>query len=97
MIRRHPELRADYYLWIFWKPTHVWLPFFLLGAWLGERRSPPWRMLCIPWLLHGPARYGPSPRARLRALLELPSALIRDSVEFAALAVGSARHKTLFL
>ena len=26
LIRRHPRLRDEFPLWIFWKRTHVWLP-----------------------------------------------------------------------
>jgi hypothetical protein len=41
--------------------------------------------------------YGTSLRGRLRALSELPSHAAIDLVEFAALARGSVRHRSLLL
>jgi GT2 family glycosyltransferase len=97
LLKRHPEMRDEFTLWIFWRRTHAWLPFFLAGAWLGERRHPGWRALCVPWLMHGPPSHGSDPRGRLRTVLETPSALARDVTEFAVLATGSAKHRTLFV
>ena len=57
-LKKHPEARADYPLWIFWKRTHVWLPVAAAGAVLAHRTR---RRL-------GPARapVGGPLRARLR-------------------------------
>jgi GT2 family glycosyltransferase len=96
LIKRHPEARREFPMWIFWKPSHVWLPFFFLGSYLARRRIG-WGLLCIPWLAHSTPRHGMSPRARYRNLAELPSQALLDSVEFATLATGSVKHRTVFL
>ena len=41
--------------------------------------------------------YGSSPRGLARAAAELPGRAVLDAVEVAALARGSAKHRTLFL
>jgi hypothetical protein len=97
VVGRHPELRHEFTLWIFWKRTHLWLGPFAAGAWLAGRRNPAWAGLCVPWLMHGPPGYGNDPRSRLRALVETPSALLRDAAEFAVLAAGSVKHRTLLV
>lgn len=96
LIRRHPELRRDMPMWIFWKRRHVWLPLALAGLLLG-RRCPRWRLLALPYLLHALPDHGGGPRGRLRALSELPGNAAIDLTEFAALARGSVEHRTLFL
>lgn len=96
LVRRHPELRAEFPLWIFWKRTHVWLPFAVLGAVLG-RRNLAWTALAAPWLAHTAPQHGTDPRSRLRSASELPMRLAVDGTEMAALGWGSLRHRTLFL
>jgi glycosyltransferase involved in cell wall biosynthesis len=96
VVRRHPRLRNEFTLWLFWKPVHVWLPLALLGALLGRRRSL-LGLLALPYLMHALPYHGHDPRGRLRALLELPARVLVDLAEIAALARGSARHRTLFL
>jgi GT2 family glycosyltransferase len=97
LIKRHPTLRGAFPMWIFWKRTHVFLPFFFAGIWLGERRRLPWILLCVPWLVHGLPKHGTDPRGRYRNLAEIPSRIAVDVTEFGTLAVGSVRHRTLFL
>ncbi len=97
LVKRHPELRRVFPLWVFWAPTHVWLPFFLLGVFLGRRRGLAWTALCVPWFAHGAPRHGDGPRGRYRTFLEIPARLAIDLCEFAALTRGSARQRTLFL
>ena len=96
MIKRHPELRRHFPLWIFWKRTHAWLPLAAVAALLGRRR-PLALPLALPWLVHTLPRYGTSPRGRLRSLIELPGRAAIDLTEFATLAWGSLKHRTLFL
>lgn len=96
LVKRHPEARRHYPLRIFWKRTHACLALAAAGLVLG-RRKPLVGLLALPWLWEARPRYGPTPRGRLRALAELPSAMAVDVAEAAALAVGSARHRTLFL
>jgi GT2 family glycosyltransferase len=97
VVKRHPELRDDFELWIFWHPRHVWLPLALAGAVLG-RRNPLYALLAFPYAMHAFPSHGlKSPRGRLRSLIEFPNLCIRDAVEIAVLAWGSAKARTLFL
>ena len=54
-------------------------------------------LLTIPYLLHATPNYGHHPRARMRALLEVPGRYAIDVAEMAALAWGSIKHRTPFL
>src|SRR5205823_1648100 len=96
-VGRHRRLRELYPLdGRLWRPSHGWLLLALAGAMAAPRR-PAAAALAAPYL-HGlldPAE--PYPRSRLRRAIELPGRLVVDAAEVAALAVGSARHKTLFL
>jgi len=96
-MRRHPQLRRELRLGIFWKPTHAWLPLVWLGLALalGGRR---WGLgLCVPWSLEQRGRYGSSIRGHLRALPELPAYAALETGEMAVLLAASARHRTLLL
>jgi GT2 family glycosyltransferase len=96
LIRRHPELRADFPLRAFWKPSHVWLPLALAAIALGRRRRP-LVLGVIPYVSWSQPRYGRSARGRLRALSELPSQVLVDATEVGILAWGSARARTFFV
>ena len=96
LIRRYPELRSDFPLWVFWKPTHVWLPPAIAAA-LLERRNPLWALLAVPYLAWALPRHGFDPRGRLRAVVELPAQVAKDATEFGVLAYGAAKHRTFFL
>lgn len=96
LVRRHPELRRDMPLWIFWKRRHAWLPLAVAGVLLGRRRAR-FAALAIPYLIHALPHHGGSPRGRLRSLAELPGNVAIDATEMAALARGSIEHRTLFL
>ena len=91
LVRRHPELRRNATLGVFWKPRHAWLTLALAG--LAARRP----ALALPWAAAALPSYGPGARGRLRAVSELPGQAAIDAVELAALASGSLRHRTLFL
>jgi GT2 family glycosyltransferase len=96
LVKRHPRLRHEFVLWMFWKRRHVWFLPAAAGAVLGRRR-PVLSLLAVPWILHALPWHGHSPRGRLRSLSELPGAAAIDAVEMAALARGSAKHRSLFL
>jgi GT2 family glycosyltransferase len=96
LVKRHPRLRDEFVLWMFWRRRHVWLLPAAAGAFLGRRRPALWA-LALPWLLHALPSFGPSARGRLRGLTELPSAAVLDLAEMAALARGSVKHRSLFL
>jgi GT2 family glycosyltransferase len=96
LVARHPELRREFPLGVFWKPTHMWLAPALCGLALARRR-PALALLALPWAAHALPRYGGGRRGRLRAISELPLAAAVDVAEVAALTYGSVRHRALFL
>lgn len=97
LLRRHPRLRREFPLYLFWKREHVWLPPALAGLAL-QRRSPLWSLLAVPYLVHAtPKKYGSHPRPRFRALLDVPGLALIHAAEIASLAWGSVRHRSLFL
>jgi glycosyltransferase involved in cell wall biosynthesis len=97
LLKRHPEMRDAFPMWIFWKRTHVWLPFFAAGLVLGQKRHLGWTALCVPWLLHGVPVHGTTPRGRMRELSEVPGRLLIETAEFAVLAAGSVRHGSVLV
>lgn len=97
LVKRHPEIREAFPLWVFWKRTHALLPPFLGGLYLGQRRSLPWTLLCVPWLAHILPAHGTDPRGRYRNLIELPSLFAVNATEFLVLLVGSVRHRSFLL
>jgi GT2 family glycosyltransferase len=97
LIRRHPRLRSEFTLWMFWKRSHLWLLPAIAGLFL-ERRRRAFALLAIPYLAHAtPTGHSQSPRGRIRALFELPGRFVLDVAEIVSLAWGSVRHRTPFL
>jgi len=98
MVARHPRLRRDMTLRVFWKPSHATMVLALVGlavgAARGERR---WALLGLAWAHATLPSYGASPRGRLRALSELPARAAIDLVEMAAVTRGSLRYGSLLL
>jgi glycosyltransferase involved in cell wall biosynthesis len=97
VVKRHPELREDFPLWIFWKRTHALLPLLGAGVYLGQRRGLQWTVLALPWLVHTMPAHGTDPRGRYRNALETPGLLAVQLTEVAVLTVGSVRHRTLLI
>jgi glycosyltransferase involved in cell wall biosynthesis len=97
LIKRHPEMRQAFPLWIFWKRSHAWLPSFFAGLFLGHRRGLQWTVLCVPFLAHTMPAHGSDPRGRYRNLIETPSKLAVAIAEFVVLTIGSIRHRSLLL
>jgi glycosyltransferase involved in cell wall biosynthesis len=97
LVKRHPEIREAFPLWIFWKRTHALLPAFLGGLYLGQRRGLQWSALCVPWLAHILPAHGTDPRGRYRNVVELPSLFLVNVTEFLVLAIGSIRHRAFLL
>jgi GT2 family glycosyltransferase len=97
VVTRHPQLRRQLPGGVFWKPTHPRLLLAVAGAAVARRR--PWlgAVLALPWLVAGARRYGTSPRATARGLLELPGHSVVDAAELLAMGRGSLRHRTVLL
>ncbi len=95
LLARHPELRGELYLRLFWKHEHFWL---LVALWAACRaiRRPRWALLVAPWALRR-GSHGRGMRARIRDLLELPGWALIDAAEILALARGSIRQRVVVL
>ena len=91
LVARHPQLRRHAELGVFWKRRHARC--LLAVAGLVLRRP----LLALPWAHEALPSYGTGARGRARAVSELPGQALVDAVEVAGLAIGSARHRTLFL
>ena len=96
LVKRHPELRRQLPLRIFWDTDHLRVTAAVAGL-AGARRGRGLLVLAVPYLVTGSARRGAGPRARAIALAELPGQAIRQAAEVAGLALGSLRHRTLLL
>jgi GT2 family glycosyltransferase len=91
VVARHPRLRRDFPLGVFWKTRHAGLALALAGA--VTRR--PW--LALPWALDALPSYGRTPRGLARAVSELPGRAVADAAEMTAVARGALRYRTLVL
>ncbi len=95
LFKRHPELRRELYLGVFWKRSHAAALLALTGA-LAFRRGALGAVLAIPWVVsHRSGRSGL--RGAVRDVLELPGWAAIDLAEALALARGSLRHHALLL
>jgi len=96
LVKRHPELRQELPLRVFWDRDHLWTTVALAGI-LGGRRYRPLLALAVPYAVRSSRRRGPARRERAVALVETPGQAIRQLAEVAGLAYGSARYRTLVL
>jgi GT2 family glycosyltransferase len=96
VVRRHPALRREIPLGIFWTRAHAWLPLAVVGCTLARRRAG-FALLAVPWAMQALPDHGPGLRGRARAVSELPLLAAVDAAEMGTLAAGSLRHRTLFL
>ena len=101
LLGRHPRLRAELLLGVFWRREHLWLLVVLWWLWRAQRNPAllrhPHRLLLL-WRWAGKrGAHGSHLRGRLRDLLELPGWALIDAAELVALIRGSARHRTLVL
>jgi glycosyltransferase involved in cell wall biosynthesis len=95
LIARHPRLRDELFLGVFWKESHAWALAAVGGIALATRR-PLAAALVIPFARSRPWRGG-GPRGRLRHLAELPGWLLIDLAELAVLGAVSARRRVVVL
>lgn len=95
VVRRHPQLRRQMPLGLFWRSSHAWalggaLAAVTLRRWLALLAFAPYVGALMPFA-------GRSPRRWLRRLVELPSRVLIDLAELIALVRGSVRYRTPFL
>jgi len=96
VLARHPELRRECTLGVFWEPEHLEVLLALAAA-IGARRRPGLALLALPWLRREGRRRGTRPVDRLVAAAELPGRAAQELAEVATMAAGSVRFRTLVL
>jgi Glycosyltransferase like family 2 len=96
VVSRHPRLRRDCALGVFWKPSHLTVLLALAGL-AGARRAPLLALLALPYLAPELARRGARPLDVAVAAAEMPGRAVNELAEVLAMAAGSARHGTLVL
>jgi len=99
LIHRHPELRVQLFLGVFWRAAHFWLlvalaatPVLLDGGWRTAAALVPWLL----WACCRPLRGG-GVRGALRHLSELPGYALIDLVELLVLLRASVLERSLLL
>jgi GT2 family glycosyltransferase len=97
LAKRHPVLRDDCTLRIFWTRRHLRTTLALAGVALAPPTRGASLALAVPFVRGNLGGYGPSLRGRLRGVLELPGRAAVDLAELAVLARASARHRSLLL
>jgi len=96
LVKRHPELREQFPLGVFWDDEHMLVTAAAIGA-LAARRRPLMLGLALPYVRRASRRRGGGRRARALALAELPGQAVRQLAEVLGMAAGSVRHRTLLL
>ncbi len=96
VLARHPELRRECVLGVFWEPEHLEVLLALAGA-VGARRRPVLALLALPWLRREGRRRGTRLPERLVAAAELPGRTVQELAEVATMASGSVRFRTFVL
>jgi len=96
LVKRHPELRHELPLRVFWDFDHLWMTVALAGV-LGARHRPALIGLVAPYALRSAGRRGGGRGARAVALIEMPGQAARQLAEVLGLAMGSLRHRTFLL
>lgn len=96
VVKRHPELREDCLLGIWWKREHLLAALALLGL-VGAARRPWLALALLPYCQLERYRFGRSPRQQLRALKWMPQFWLIELAEIVTFARGSIRYRTLLL
>jgi glycosyltransferase involved in cell wall biosynthesis len=91
VVKRHPQVREQLTLRVFWKPAHARLLLALAGLGLTRRRVagvPAGAALAVPWLWS---------EGRAHGVRALPGRLVVDLGELAVAVRGALRYRTPFL
>jgi GT2 family glycosyltransferase len=101
LVHRHPKLKRQIWEGPFWKPQHRQLAYAIAG--LAAVPLTPFALVgLIPWLRVAPARLrtvvpDAGRHDRFWQFGQVAGMAAIDAVELASCAIGSARHRTLFL
>jgi GT2 family glycosyltransferase len=96
VVARHPELRRDCLLGVFWKASHLRLLLALAGL-AGSRRRGALALLALPYLAPELLQRGRRPIDIAVAATEVPGRAVVELAEIATMAAGSARNRALVL
>lgn len=96
VVARHPVLRRQCVLAVFWKGSHLRLALALVGI-VTARRTPALALLVLPYGVPELARRGARPVDVAVAAVELPGRAVNEAAEVLTMAAGSIRHRTLVL
>ena len=96
LANRHPEMRSEFPLGVFWDSEHLWTTAALVGL-VGARWNHALLALAAPYAIRSSRRRGRAPRRRAIALAEMPGQVARQAAEVLGLAAGSLRHRTFLL
>jgi hypothetical protein len=96
VVSRHPSLRRDCALGVFWKGSHLTVLLALAGL-ASAHRVPLLALLALPYLAPELTRRGVRPVDVAVAALEVPGRAVNELSEVLAMTAGSARYRTLVL
>jgi GT2 family glycosyltransferase len=96
LVKRHPEMRREMPLGLFWDREHVYTTLALVGV-AGALVRPRLLALAAPYASRVLRRRGGGRRVPALALAEVPGQLVRQGAEVAGMVAGSARHRTVLL
>jgi GT2 family glycosyltransferase len=96
LARRHPEIREDFTLRVFWRETHFRFLLAVAGVVLA-RAWPPFALLALPYLRFALRQRGTHLKARVATAVELPGRIVIDAAEVATMVRGSVKHRTVVI
>jgi GT2 family glycosyltransferase len=97
VVKRHPELRRDCHMGVWWKTEHLYAAIALAGLVAGTRR--PWvaPLAALPFYRFMRPRFPDSPRAYLQMARRMPELWLVELHEIGVFLRGSVRYRTLLL
>ncbi|MDX6583412.1 MAG: hypothetical protein QOI10_2596 [Solirubrobacterales bacterium] len=93
VFRKHPQLRDELVMGVFWRRSHAELALALTGLALA-RRSPLGALLAAPYVVRALNRRGRRRRSRVVSAVELPGQVVVDFAELLTMIRGSLRYGT---